>query len=152
MNLFGEPEFVEIKRIDPAYEIFRAMFDLYMKPAKYGKTKGDFEQLSRLRRTMELKPLSVPPQWEKACQNYFASPLGAYSLKDLAARYAVFVKWPLDRFNKPVGGFTQPNHRSGPTDDSAMYLALRGKPQNWEAIAHDDVQKLVDKGRKGKHE
>jgi len=147
-DLFGHSDFVEIRRIDPAYEIFRAVFDKHMKPAKYGKLKGDFEQLSRLRRTMELPPLSVPPEWAKACQNYFMSPLGAYSLKDLATRYAVFARSPLDRFNRPVGVDAQFNTHSVIADDSAKYLSLPVKAPDWEAISHDEVRNLIDKGRK----
>lgn len=142
-NLFGDTEFVSVK-VDPAYEIFRASFDKQMKPAKYAKTKGDFEQLNRLRRTMELPPLATPPQWGRACTNYFASPLSAYTLKDLATRYAVFVKSPLDRYNKPVEPVSQ-----GGRNDSNEYLNLSGKPPDWSPLTKEESAEIRQKIRRG---
>lgn len=144
-NLFGETEFADVK-VDPAYEIFRAAFNKQMKPAKYAKTKGDFEQLARLRRTLEIPAGTVPPKWERACWNYLTSPLGAYSLKDLASRYGVFVHSSLDRYGKPWNVPNQQNIRRGEAEE---YLKLPVKPPDWSPVNHDELRKLI-KDRKGK--
>lgn len=104
MTLFGDgTEYVEIKRIDKAFETFKKTFESAMNPARYADTKADFVQLSRLRRVMGIATKEEPPDWEIACWNYMSSPMGAYSLKDLCSRYAVFVRSPLDRYNRPIG-------------------------------------------------
>jgi hypothetical protein len=89
--------------IDTAYEIFRDRFDMLMSPAKYPDNAGDFVQLAKLRRSLGLAPGRTPPEWEKACENYLSSPLSNYTVRDLAVRYAVFLRSPLDRYNKPLG-------------------------------------------------
>src|SRR5262245_40434384 len=103
MSLFGQPEYVETVRLDPAFESFKKTFEETMNPARYGATTGDYVQLARLRRILKIQPKATPPDWERACMNYMSTPMGGYSLKDLCARYAVFVRSPLDRYSRPVG-------------------------------------------------
>lgn len=70
----------------------------------YSPEGSDFVMLAKLRKSFNIPARQLPPGWEHACENYFASPLGQYSLADLAnpKRYAVFVNSPVDDFNKPI--------------------------------------------------
>lgn len=64
----------------------------------------DFVNLAKLRKAYNTPARQLPPGWEQACENYFASPLGQYSLADLAnlKRYAVFRNSPLDQYKTPT--------------------------------------------------
>ncbi len=143
MNLFGQPEFKETKRVDHAYRQFETAFNGVMAPAKYAPSTGDFVQLNRLRRTMDLKSTDTPPGWESACLHYMQTPMGVYSLKDLATRYAVFLRSPLDRYGKPV------IQHNSPRGKRSEYLDLPDKPPDWVAVSPDELRKLI-KDRKGK--
>ena len=65
---------------------------------------ADAVQLSKLRKAFGIEARQMPPDWQIAVENFFASPLSQYSLADLAnpKRYSVFKNSALDTFNKPI--------------------------------------------------
>lgn len=87
---------------DEAYEIWCSEFAAQRGiPYQQGK-KGDFVQLSHLREDLGLKGKVTPDRWLEAIHNYFKTPQGRYTLADLCCRFDVFMRGPLDRYNKPV--------------------------------------------------
>jgi hypothetical protein len=88
---------------DEAYEIWAAEF-LKSRTVPYLNKKADFIQLSKLRKAYGLNgKTSCPDGWHEAIQNYFNSPLTAYTLADLCTRFDCFVNGEVDRFGKPAG-------------------------------------------------
>lgn len=87
---------------------------------------GDFVMLAKLRKAYNVPSRQLPPEWEQACQNYFASPLGQYSLADLAnlKRYAVFRNSAVDQFNKPLSHANRSNN-GHKTKDARTFAAIR---------------------------
>lgn len=77
----------------------------------YATESADFVMLSRLRKVFKTPARELPPGWEEATQNYLASPLGQYSLADLAnpKRYAVFKNSPIDQYNRPINHANRSN-------------------------------------------
>jgi hypothetical protein len=96
---------------------------------------GDFVMLAKLRNAFTIPARQLPPDWEQACENYFASPLGQYSLADLAnpKRYAVFKNSPVDEFNKPI----HRRNRNGPDKETHGERVAR---KNRETAALIDQQ------------
>jgi hypothetical protein len=96
---------------------------------------GDFVMLAKLRKAFTIPARQLPPEWEQACENYFASPLGQYSLADLAnpKRYAVFKNSPVDEFNKPI----HRRSRNGPDKETHGERVAR---KNRETAALIDQQ------------
>jgi hypothetical protein len=68
----------------------------------YGWQKADFFHLTRLRKAFGIDLKESPPDWEIAVLNYFASPMGKYTLADLSNRYSVFKNSPLNQYGKPT--------------------------------------------------
>jgi hypothetical protein len=70
----------------------------------YVAEAADFVMLAKLRKAFGTPAREKPPGWDDATDHYFSSPLGQYSLADLAnpKRYAVFKNSALDQFNKPI--------------------------------------------------
>ena len=97
------------RRKRPKNDAFEQFCDGYLKhrsiPYVDRKgTTGGFVQLAVLRKRLDLPVRASPDGWERAVANYFATPQGSYTLADLCARYDVFLKSALDRFNKPTEG------------------------------------------------
>jgi hypothetical protein len=67
----------------------------------YAFGAGDYVQLLNLRNRLGLEKGECPEGWETACINYLASAFGRYTMADMCSRYDVFLKTPLDRFNRP---------------------------------------------------
>jgi hypothetical protein len=116
---------------DPAFEIFNIEFKEH-RQIPYRSGKGDHVQLSALRRQLGIATKETPPSWTDAIHNFFATPLGKYTLADLCVRFDVFLKGPLDRFGKPDDGNSKPaNKGSGlrfdPENDPG-YLRLENDP------------------------
>lgn len=124
------------RRLDSAYESFIETFEREQQPAKYPRDKNrgkDFTQLAALRKIQGLNGQS-PPDWDKAIENYFASPMASRSVADLATRYADFVKWPLDRYGKPIGG--NGNGQPKP-DDKTQRILERTRRINQQLFSQD---------------
>lgn len=85
---------------DAAYEIFCSEFAEH-RGIPYRGTKGDFVQLTGLRKVLNCTCVDIPDKWQEAAHNYFASPQNKYTLADLCCRYDVFRMTRLDRFGKP---------------------------------------------------
>ena len=85
---------------DLAYETF-AEEHLKRLGSPYQSTTGDFVRLAALRRQLSIPAKTAPEDWAKTVGHYLDSPMGKYSLADLASRYAVFRQGPLDRYGKP---------------------------------------------------
>ena len=99
---------VAARRADESYEVFAKAHQETLDTV-YVAIKGDFVQLSKLRKANNIQGRASPPHWESAVKNYFSSNLSNYTLRDLCTRFAVFRNGAVDRFNK-LGG----NHgRSG---------------------------------------
>lgn len=147
MNLFNEPEPPKAARLDEAYEIFKRHFDKLRAPAKYGRHRPDFVNLAKLRKDMGLQPSELPPRWDLACRNYLLSPLGKYSLADLAVRYDVFVRSPLDRYGKPLA--KQKSNHSKVVAETSSYLTRDAKPPDHVPLTADEARAIIRKQRKG---
>ena len=89
---------------DASYELF-ASRHLEFTGTVYVHKKADFVQLAALKKANSLTSQQSPDRWEEAVQNYFGSPLAAYTLADLCTKFPVFRNSPTDRFHAPV------NHR-----------------------------------------
>lgn len=89
---------------DPAYELFVGKHKEFTGTAYVSKT-ADFVQMVKLRKANQLVSRESPNRWPDAVENYFASPLAAWTLADLCTRFAVFCNSAVDRYQKPV------NHR-----------------------------------------
>lgn len=87
---------------DEAYETWSSEF-IERRQCPYRHTKGDFVQLSTLRKALNLEARGVPDRWVDAVRNYLMTPQGKYTLADLCTRYDVFLRGALDRFSKPIG-------------------------------------------------
>lgn len=96
------PEQPSAEKLDLAYEVFAEKFFSY-RNIPYGRSTGDFVQLSKLRKQLQLGTKDIPGHWENAIDNYFQTPQGKYTLADLCVRYDVFLVGPLDRYGKPAG-------------------------------------------------
>ena len=96
------------RQLDPEYETFAAAF-LERFQVPYRKQTADFVQLARLRRATRLEP----GYWADACLNYVTTPMGKYSLADLATRVEVFAQGRLDQYNKPANALYQFNLAEG---------------------------------------
>jgi len=108
------PSGTERKKADEAYELFCSEFEKHRGiPYQRGK-KGDFVQLSALRKQLNIEGKATPAEWTTARENYFDSPLNKYTLADLCGRFEIFNVSALDRFNKPVNaeGFLPKRHDS----------------------------------------
>jgi len=85
---------------NPAYELFADSF-LKSREIPYQSKKGDFVQLTILRKRVKDNGNGLPERWEIAVGNYFASVLSSFTMADLCVRYDTFIKSPLDRYGKP---------------------------------------------------
>lgn len=70
--------------------------------APYPFKRADFVKLADLRKAHHIQARASPEGWESAIENYFASPLGSYTLADLATRFPILKLSRLDRYGKPV--------------------------------------------------
>lgn len=88
---------------DPLYMAFCGAYEQRYGTPYMHKT-ADFVQLANLRRKGESKNFLITPErWGKAVLNYFASEdMAGHTLADLASRFSVFFKHPLDRFGKAL--------------------------------------------------
>ena len=94
---------------DRFYQIFVAAFEAWSDGQPYMRKEGrdgDFVQLAALQKRASS---SSNPAWltdeqfTRATRNYFASKLaGARTLADLAARFSIFWREPVDSFGKPL--------------------------------------------------
>lgn len=82
---------------DAAADHFAAKHLEYRK-TPYQDKRGDYVALAKLRKAYSIAGKETPPEWERACLNYFASDLRAWTLADLTARYSVFYNSSVDRF------------------------------------------------------
>ncbi len=104
---------------DEAFETFSRFHDEALKPARYPRDdKAGFVQLAKLRRANGVEARASPPEWEKACKNYFASPLSKYTVADICSRYPVFVRSPLNQYGKPIEGSRNGTHGAVATTQS----------------------------------
>lgn len=68
----------------------------------YAGTQADFVQLNTLtQKSGKLSERLTLEVWERGVKNYFASDLGAHTLKHLCSMFVPFWRQPLDRFGKP---------------------------------------------------
>jgi uncharacterized protein YdaU (DUF1376 family) len=86
---------------DAAMDAFTAAYETQT-GAAYVITDADGAQLARMRRANNVPARASPEDWPVALGNYFATPLSAWTLKDLATRYGVFRNSRLDRYGRPV--------------------------------------------------
>ena len=97
---------------NPHYEYFADAYRRKM-DYPYQNTTGDFRQYATWKK--QDAGITDEPAFQKAVDNYLASPQGKYTFADLVTRFAVFRLSALDRFGKPVE--TKP-----PTPSSAAPL------------------------------
>jgi hypothetical protein len=97
-----EPPEGDMKWADPFYDPFREAWNEVYKPADYeGERKpADFIQLAKTR--SKHNGTLTDENWRLAITHYFKTPQSSHSLGDLASRFVVFLKGPLDRFGKPT--------------------------------------------------
>lgn len=88
-------------KADVAAELFRSSY-LANIGNPYGWQTGDFPQLAKLRKRLDLGSKETPEHWEAALLNYFASPFSEFSLQHFAAKFDTFMNSSLDRFKTPV--------------------------------------------------
>lgn len=105
---------------DAAYEVFADKHRETTGTAYMSKT-ADFVQLSKLRKANQIESRGTPVKWADAVENYFASPLAAFSLADLCSRFAVFCNSPVDRYHKPVNHRGNGNGKHNDPEDIARY-------------------------------
>lgn len=86
---------------DAAADLFSDQHKKLLGTAYVYGTK-DFVHLSDLRKANGLGARASPQGWDVAVMNYFGSPLGCWTLADLAKRFPAFLNSPLDRYGKPV--------------------------------------------------
>jgi hypothetical protein len=68
----------------------------------YAVTAADGVQLDRLlNKSEKLSERMTLEVWRRGVENYFASDLGAHSLKHLCTAFVAYWKNPMDRFGKP---------------------------------------------------
>jgi hypothetical protein len=92
------------RRRDREFDAFAEAFNKRFGIA-YRHQVQDFVQLHRLRKAVTLEET----YWQRAVQNYLASPLGKYSVADLASRVEVFATSRLNGYNKPVDSLAMTN-------------------------------------------
>jgi hypothetical protein len=92
------------RRRDREFDTFAEAFNKRFGIA-YRHQVQDFVQLHRLRKAVTLEEA----YWQRAVQNYLASPLGKYSVADLASRVEVFATGRLNGYNKPVDSLAMTN-------------------------------------------
>lgn len=99
-------------RDDPAAEYFKAQC-MELTQTAYVFKRGDFVQLTALRKAFSIGTKEDLPGWPEAVTNYFASPLSQNSIADLCCRYSVFRNSRLDGYNKPVNHVNRNDRREG---------------------------------------
>lgn len=101
----GEEEYKDLPASagvpDLAMDQFTAFYRNQTK-TEYVIRKADAVQLAALRKANGVASKASPEDWPTAVENYFASPLSAWTLADLATRYGIFRNTRLDRYGKPV--------------------------------------------------
>lgn len=117
---------------DKAFDFFAEIFEKKT-GTPYLKCKGDFVQLSALRKAFGIGARDTPQDWEVACRNYLDSPMGSYSIAHMVTgnRYAVLRKSRIDRFGKPeqheTGGQLGFNKVSGEPGSTSEQRTSRGE-------------------------
>jgi len=114
---------------DPAYELFAVKHQESTGTGYVSKT-GDFVQLAKLRKANHIAGKGIPELWEQANDNYFGSPMAAYSLADLCIRFPIFRNSPLNEFKTPI------HHRGnghGPRE-SSQERAVRENKETAERL------------------
>lgn len=118
-------------RADEAGDLFAAAYQTHI-GSPYGFAPPDFVQLAALRKRLRISTTATPPDWNPAITNMFASPLGKFSLKHLAADYDTFKNSPLDRYGTPV------NHANSGANGN-------GRPKGKDDINSENAQRLIDR-------
>lgn len=93
--------FAKSRTPDPAVTVWESAFVAQYRGTPYSRKKGDFVQLSELRKLLGLNG-DMPPDWHTAVSNYLSTPKEKHTLADLCVNYATFRAHPLDRYGKPV--------------------------------------------------
>jgi hypothetical protein len=95
----GATENGKAAKQNPHCEVFEEAYT-HSYGARYARCKGDFVRLAE---AVKAQGGDIPvPDWRRAVTNYFATPQPNHTLADLAGRYAVFLRGPLDRYQRPV--------------------------------------------------
>jgi len=98
-----------VPEVEPWAKPYEQIFRKYYRavyPADYQDTKGDYCQLAYTRR--QQKESLNAESWDAAARNYLDSELGNHTLADLARRFPVFLKGPLNQYgNRRIGNGPQ---------------------------------------------
>jgi hypothetical protein len=86
---------------DLAHDAFAIEFKARLGTA-YVSKKADFIQLAALRKANGILGRAAPESWDRAIENYFASPLTEYGLAHLASKFATYLNSPTDRYGVPT--------------------------------------------------
>lgn len=104
---------------DPYFESFKTRFEqTYAAPyaPRNGKLDGDYAQMNNLLKLCESKHWPMTDwKFAQALDHYFATPQGAHTLADLAARFSTFFRAALDKYGKPVDAPANGNGALVPT-------------------------------------
>ena len=87
--------------LDLAYEHFAAQHRELLGAAYVSKT-ADFVMLAKVRKANGIVGKELLENWHEAVTNYFSSPLSAWTLADLCARYPLFRNSAVDEYQKPL--------------------------------------------------
>lgn len=91
---------------EPWLSIFQDAYELtHGCPYKPTSRDGDFTQLSILVKTKAKgsdEQWITPEKFAQGVQNYFSSDISEHSIADLANRFGVFYRSPIDRFKVPI--------------------------------------------------
>lgn len=103
----------DMKWAEPFYVPFRDAWNRSYDPADYDgeRKKADFVNLARTR--SKHNGLLTDDNWRKAIVHYFQTPQASHTLGDLANRFVIFLKGPLDRFGKPSDAQSNPQRIVG---------------------------------------
>lgn len=122
------------RKSDPLFEIFCDLFTQSRNGDPYAYTTADFVQLANLRKRYakaKPQPMEITPErFKQAAENYFASNIANETFADLCARFAVFYKGALDKFNHTIPASVANGNKASPSGRGAdtHYADGREKP------------------------
>lgn len=133
------------------FDLFAEKYEFHYR-MPYGATSADFVQLDHLtNKAGKLSERLTLEVWARGVQNYFASELGAHSLKHLCSSFVPYWKQPLDRFGRPREkasqiGAAEPVQFSSwhPKFLHAVFKATQGRSDLFDAI--DELFQAVGDG------
>jgi hypothetical protein len=111
----------------------------------YISKRADFIKLAEIRKAHNIAARASPDGWQYAVENYFASPLSAYTLADLASRFPTFRNTRLDRYGKPVNhensGGSNGTTKTQQNRQAAERLRARLDSEDGSSSVSDDLRR-----------